>query len=333
MSLRLCRFGACVGFLLSFTPGTPAQLTKINVSYSSISTDQLPAWVAKETGIFAKNGLDIQLIYVRAAMSAMGLLSGDTPIAQAAGPGIVSSNLQGSDTVMVAGGVVALNHWLVSRPEIKTPQQLKGGFVAVGAIGSLTDYVARFALQKIGLTPLKDVSILAIGAPPDRILAVESGRAQATVVIPPGSFSMQKRGYNVLADVAALGLPYQVAGVATTRRFIDKSPDIVRRYIRAQVETVHRMKTDRETTLKVLTKYFPGLKDRDILDKTYNQIVGNDKILPPKQYPTLEGIKTILETLAEREPKAKTARPEDFVDFRFVKQLDESEFFDRLYKK
>jgi len=309
------------------------QLTKINVSYSSISTDQLPAWVAKETGIFTKNGLDVQLVYVRAAMSAMGLLSGDTPIAQAAGPGIVSSNLQGSDTVMIAGGVVALNHWLISRPEIKTPQQLKGGFVAVGAIGSLTDYVARFALRKIGLTPLKDVSMLAIGAPPDRILAVETGRAQATVVIPPASFVMQKRGYNVLADVAALGLPYQVAGVATTRSFINKNPDIVRKYMQAQVEAVHKMKTDRATTLKVLTKYFSGLKDREILDKTYDQIVASDKILPPKQYPTLDGIRTILETLADREPKAKAAKPEDFVDMRFAKQLDESGFVERLYRK
>jgi hypothetical protein len=144
---------------------------------------------------------------------------------------------------------------------------------------------------------------------------------------------MQKRGFNVLADVAALGLPYQVTGVATTRKYIEKSPEIVRRYVQAQIETVHRMKTDRETTLKVLTKYFPGLKDRDILDRTYNQIVGNDKILPPKQYPTLEGIKTILETLSDRELKARTARPEDFVDFRFVKELDESGFTDRLYKR
>ncbi|MGH7871276.1 MAG: ABC transporter substrate-binding protein [Candidatus Binatia bacterium] len=331
ISLRLTLFPV----LLLAIGGAPAQgqLIKINVSYSSISTDQLPLWVGKETGIFAKNGLDVQMIYIRAAMSAMGLLSGDTPIAQAAGPGIVSSNLQGSDTVMIAGGVVALNHWLVSRPEVKTAQQLKGGYVAVGAIGSLTDYVARFALQKIGLTPLKDVSMLAIGAPPDRILAVESGRAQATVVIPPGSFSMQKRGYNVLADVAALGLPYQVAGVATTRRFIEKSPDIVRRYMRAQVETVHRMKTDRETTLKVLMKYFSGLEDRDLLDKTYDQIVGNDEILPPKQYPTLEGLKTILNTLADREPKAKSARAENFVDMRFAKELDESGFVDRLYRR
>jgi len=310
-----------------------AQPIKINVSYSSISTDQLPAWVAKETGIFAKNGLDVQLVYVRAAISVMGLLSGDTPIVQSAGPGIVGSNLQGFDTVMVAGGVIALTHVLVSRPEIKSAQQLKGGTVAVGAIGSLTDYVARFALQKIGLVPLKDVTMVAIGAPPDRILAVESGRAQATVVIPPGSFSMQKRGFNVLADVAALGLPYQVTGVATTRKFIERSSDIVRRYVRAQIETVHRMKTDRETTLKVLSNYFTGVKDREILVKTYDRIVGNDNILPPKQYPTIDGIKTILETLGDRDPKARTAKPEDFADFRFVRELDESGFVERLYKK
>ncbi|MBI3058119.1 MAG: ABC transporter substrate-binding protein [Deltaproteobacteria bacterium] len=319
--------------LLCFTVDPAfAQRIKLNVSYSSINTDQLPAWAAKEAGIFAKNGLDVQLVYVRPTMSALGLITGDTPIAQTAGTSIVSSHVQGSDTVMIAGGFVTLNHWLISRPEIKTPQQLKGGAVAVGAIGSLTDFVARFALQKIGLVPLKDVSMAAIGAPPDRLLAVETGRAQATVLTPPGCYIAQKKGFNVLADVAAYNLPYQVTGVATTRKFIEKSPDIVTRYVKSQIEAVHRLKTDREFTIRVLTKYFPGLNDRDILEKTYELLVKNDKILPPKQYPTIEGLKTILDTLAEREPKAKRIKPEEIVDLRFVKELDESGLVDRLYK-
>jgi len=127
-----------------------------------------------------------------------------------------------------------------------------------------------------------------------------------------------------------VSLPYQSTGVATTRRFIRETPDVVRRYIRSQVETVHRIKTDRETGRKVLTKYL-ALQDKEILERTYDLTSADDK-LPPKQYPTLEGIKNILEPLAEKDPKAKAAKPEDFVDMSFIKELDESGFIDDLYK-
>jgi ABC-type nitrate/sulfonate/bicarbonate transport system substrate-binding protein len=206
-----------------------AQLTKLNVSYSSISTEQLPAWIAKETGIYAQNGLDVQLIYTAPNMGVVALLSGDTPIAQASGPGIVSSRLGGSDAVMVAAGFIALDHWLLARKEIKTAQELKGGVVAVGRIGSSNDHIARFALRSIGLTPLKDVSMMATGSPLDRLAALESGRAQATALTFPSSFVLWKRGFNILADLSTLGFPFQTTGIATTRRFIQKNSEVSKR--------------------------------------------------------------------------------------------------------
>jgi ABC-type nitrate/sulfonate/bicarbonate transport system substrate-binding protein len=127
-----------------------------------------------------------------------------------------------------------------------------------------------------------------------------------------------------------LRLPYQSTGVATTRTFIRENPDIVRRYVRSQIEAIHRIKTDREAAIRVLAKYL-ALQDKEILDRTYDDISTDDR-LPPKQYPTLEGIKNILEPLAETDPKAKAAKPEDFVDMRFIKELDESGFIDDLYK-
>jgi ABC-type nitrate/sulfonate/bicarbonate transport system substrate-binding protein len=125
-------------------------------------------------------------------------------------------------------------------------------------------------------------------------------------------------------------LPYQSAGVATTRTFIRESPDIVRRYVKSQIEAVHRIKTDPENGKKVLVKY-TGLQDKEILERTYDDISTDDR-LPAKQYPTLEGLNNILEPLAQTDPKAKAAKPEDFVDMRFIKELDESGFVDDLYK-
>jgi len=202
--------------------------------------------------------------------------------------------------------------------------------VAVSTFGSSSDFVARFALQRIGLVPDKDVVLVQLGSPVTRQAAMETGRVQATVHVHPSTFVAQKKGYNVLADVATLGLAYQHTGVATTQKFIKERPDIVRAYVKSQIETVHRLKTDRATGIKVLAKYMGGLKDREILEKTYDLAVA-DPMLPRKQYPTLDGIKTILETFAEKDSRARNAKPEEFADLRFVKELDQSGFIDGLY--
>jgi NitT/TauT family transport system substrate-binding protein len=317
-------------WLLVVGGSASAQLTKLNVGYVGINSDNVIAFIAKEAGIFAKNGLDVQLIYFAGGTTAvMALISGETPITQTAGPGVVNAVLSGSDAVMVAGGVTTLDYWLLSRPEIKTAEQLKGGAVAISRFGSASDFIVRYALQRLGLTPVKEVAILQVGPLPDRLAAMETKRVQATVLAPPAMYVAQKRGYNVMADIAALGLAYQATGVGTTRKYIREHSDIVRRYVKSQVEAVHRFKTDRQTSLKVLSKYL-GLKEKDILDKTYEGAIAENK-LPAKQYPTTEGIKTILEPL-KNDPRAKALRAEDFVDMRFIKELDDSGYIDKLYK-
>jgi NitT/TauT family transport system substrate-binding protein len=310
-----------------------AQTSKINVGYSAISGDQLPAWIAKETGIFQRNGLDVQLIYFTGGSTAvLALVSGDVPVSQVAGNGIVLSTLGGSDAVMVAGGVTSLNYALMGRPDIKTPEQLRGGSVAISRFGSATDFIARFALQRVGLTPGKDVTIVQIGSAPARLDATLAGRVHAAVINPPASFIAQKKGLTMLADVAKLGLVIQHTGVATTKKFIKEHPDVIKRYVKAQVDAVHRIYTDKETSLKVLNKYFGGNVDREILEKTWEGLL-SEALLPKKQYPTLEGLKTVLEPLMEQNPKAKTARPEQFVDMTFIRELDQSGYIDGLYKK
>ena len=305
-----------------------AQLTKVTVGYSAIAAGHLPAWVAKEAGIFAKNGLDVRLVYLRAGTTAtMALISRQTPISQLGGPAIVSASLRGADTAMIAGGFVITEWWLMTRPEIKTAEQLKGGSAAIALFGGLGDFMTRIALKRLGLTPMKDVALLQIGGNPERLGALETGKVQATMLPQPDNFMAQKRGFYNLVSVR---LPYQSTGAATTRAFIRESPDIVRRYIRSQIEAIYLIKTDRETAIRVLAKY-QALDDKEILERTYDDI-STDYRLPPKQYPTLEGLKNILEPLAQTDPKAKAAKPEDFVDLRFVKELDESGFVDDLYK-
>jgi ABC-type nitrate/sulfonate/bicarbonate transport system substrate-binding protein len=318
-----------VALLLGLAQPAAAQLTRINVGYSAISGDAMPAWVAKDAGIFEKNGLDAQLVFFTGGTTAvMALVSADTPVAQIAGPAVVNSVLAGSDSVLIAGGVTSLNYYLLSRPEIKTPEQLRGGSVAISRFGSASDFIARYALSKVGLTPGKDVTIVQIGSTTARVDATLTGRVQATVVNPPASIIAQKRGMNVLADLPKLGLVYQHTTAATTRKYIREHPDVVRRYIKSQVEAVHRIYTDKEASLRALARYIGRSVDREVLEKTWENMQ-SEAVLPKKQYPSLEGIKTIL----ANESKAKSAKPEDFVDSTFIRELDKSGYIDSLYKK
>jgi len=316
------------GISIYWASSACAQLTRVNVGYSAISGDALPAWVAKDAGIFEKNGLDVQLIFFSGGTTAvMALIAADPPIAQLAGPAVINSVMAGSDAALIVGGVTSLNYYLMGRPEIKTPAQLKGGSVAISRFGSSSDFIARYALSKVGLIPGKDVTIVQIGSTTALVDAALSGRVKATVVQPPASIIAQKRGMTILADLPKLGLVYQHTSAATTRRYIREHSDIVRRYVKSQVDAVHRIYTDKEASIKALARFIGRSVDRDVLEKTRENLL-SESVLPRKQYPSIEGIKTILTT----ELKGKPGNPEDFVDSSFIRELDQSGYIDSLYK-
>ena len=307
-----------------------AQMTRIAVGYSGISADQLVIWVARDAGIFAKNHLDVQAVYFSGGtISVTAMIAGDTPLIQASGPGIVSAGLAGADPVYVVGGITTLDYWLMTQPEIKTAEQLKGGTVAVARFGGAADFVARYALPRLGLTPGKDVTIVQTGSTPERLAALEARRVSASTLVPPAMFTAQEKGFYLLADVAALGLAYQHQGGVTTRKFLREHPLVVRNFVKSYIEAVHRLKTDRPLGLKIAAKYL-RLEDKELLQRTYESSI-DEKKLPAKQYPSAEGIKTILDELAVKEPKAKAVKPSDFIDARFVEEFDKSGYTDSLY--
>ena len=331
--MKICRrFFTVLTFswLSAFPTEAGAQLTKVTTSYVSDSAGVLPLWLAKEAGIFARNGLDVQAVRAHAAVGVMALMSGELQFVLASGPVVVDSALRGSNAVYVAGGMSTLDFVLVTRPEIKTAEQLKGGTVGLSAFRGANPTATRFALQKLGLGP-KDVSLIVVGGTSERIASLRLGKIQGTLFSPPQNITAQREGFNALADVAELGLPFVHIGVATTRTFIRDNPEIVRRYVKSHIEAVAAMKTDREMAIKTLAKYLGQIKDRNVLIKSYEAAAPDNRI-SRKQYPYLAGLQMALDLLAEENPKAKSAKPEDFVDSRFIKELDDSGYIDNLYK-
>jgi len=186
---------------VSFYGIASAQLSKVIVGNNAISGNGLPVWMAIEAGIFRKNGLEIQLVYFRGGtITAMALVARETPISQVSGPPIVSAGLKGADAVMIAGGNVVSEYWLMSRPEIKTAEQLKGGSIAIATFGGQADFISRIALQRLGLTPGKDVSILQIGTVPERLSALDAFSETIRPPIPTDSGRPFRRNPAIVAE-------------------------------------------------------------------------------------------------------------------------------------
>lgn len=322
----LCTF--LMGFF-SMASEASSQLTKLNVITTGVSPTSLPSYIAKESGIFAKNGLDAQVVRATSSISVMALISGELGVIEVAGPSIVRSSLRGADVVFVAAGVVTLNYWLMSAKHIKTPEQLKGGIIGSSDLSGSSFIAIQFALRKIGLAE-RDATIIRAGGTPERLVGLQTGRMQATVLNPPTSFLAQREGFNVLTDVT--GMPFQHNGIVTTKRFIREHPNVVRRYVKSQIEAVHLMKTDRQAGIAILMKTLKAKpEERELVEKSYNSAMG-EEVYPHKQYPSLPGLQTIIDAMLKEEPKAKDAKPEDFVDASFVKELDDSGFINNLYK-
>jgi ABC-type nitrate/sulfonate/bicarbonate transport system substrate-binding protein len=321
-------FALAISLLLMFSVPAVSQPIRLNVSYSSESPGSFAVWHAKESGTYAKNGLDVQLIRVTGNIAVMAIVSAEVNIGLMGGSAVITSNLAGSDAVMIAAGQVSTDYSMVTHTKIKTAQQLKGGIIGVASVVGSAMTATQYALQKLGLAP-KDVTLLVVGGTPERLAALRTGRIQATLLSPPTSFAAEKEGFNILLPVISMPLPYN--SIASTRRFIRENPEVTRRFIRAHLETVSLLKSDREGGLKTLTKYLRRTTDRSLLERSYD-ISTDEAIMPRKQYPTLAGIKTVLDTLIKTYPKAANAKPEDFIEARYIKEFDESGFIDGLYK-
>jgi len=230
---------------------------------------------------------------------------------------------------IIAGYMNTLPYSIVAGKSIAKYEQLKGTKAAISRFGSTSDLAMRFALERNGLVPGKDVTIIQLGDQTTRFAGLTGGSVQSTLISPPFDITAKKMGYNLLGDMADLGLPYQHETVATTDRFIKEHPETVRKFLRAFIAGIHLWMTDEKKTKEILAKRLK-IKDQEILDETY---VAYKKLTEKKPYPTLKGIEFQIDDVAKKNAKAKGTKPEDFISIAMLKEIDQSGFIDQLYKK
>ena len=304
-------------------------LEKLPVAYTVIAPTQATLWTAKELGLFAKHGLDVELVLlVGAPLAVTALVSGETPIVHAGASAVVTSNLQGSGAVLVAGGANRFPYVLFVTDEIKRVEDLRGKKFGVSRIGSADNAAAITVLNRFGIKET-DLTYVQAGSIPSRLAAMQTNALQATLLQAPETLKAKEIGMRPLLDFTKLDVEWQQNGVATTRDYIKKKPDTVRRFIRAFVEGSAYNLNNPKGAQKVLQKYL-AIKDDKSVQESYNEIVAKLTLKVP--YPTEPGLQLYLDQLKIKNPKAAQAKPSDFTDISFLKELEASGFIDRLYK-
>lgn len=305
---------------------------KLVVAHSGGSAT-VPLWIAQDKGFFERNKIETSVVYIGGGrIMAQALAADQVKIAVIAGPAVVSANLGGLELRIVAGLVNTSHFTLFVRPSIASVYELKGKKLGLGSFGGSPDFVVRYILREYGLDPDKDVTILQLGAGGDmmRLAALKVGTIDGALIGPPATAFAKKAGLRALVTPETLKIPYQNSAMVSTKGFIDRNPNIVKRAVMALIEAIHFYKTQKEESLEIMARHFKTT-DRLALEETYGEFAM--KLHPRKPYPTVEGIASILEFQKSRMLPGKILRPEQIINVRFVKELDEAGFIERLYQE
>jgi NitT/TauT family transport system substrate-binding protein len=314
-----------VGILWSAKPVTA--LDKLRIGYGAPTVTMAPLWIAQEGKIFLRNDLEVEALYLESALVQRALIAGEVQFGEMTGALLSAPRLQGADVVMIAGFVDRLLFRLMVRPEIRTAADLKGKRIGTSRFGAAIDRATRLLLSRLGVNPDKDVTFIQIGGEPTLLGALLGKVIDAALLQPPRHRKAIEGGMKVLANLEEMGIPFQHTGLVTTEKFIAKNPEVTRRVVKSFVDSIHLMRTNPTTAKKAISKYM-RLDDEREIEETYQLLY---RVALTKPYPSLEGIKTILLDLGEQIPAAKTADPKDFVDTRFLEELDRSGYIERLY--
>ncbi|MSP37735.1 MAG: hypothetical protein EXR70_04515 [Deltaproteobacteria bacterium] len=298
------------------------------IAFTTTGAIQAPFYLAKETGLFKKHGLDVEAIYAPGNIAMRALAAGEVDVIGGSGAFPIVASLQGLDNVIIAASQKILDYQLLVLPRLEKPADLIGKKLGISTFGTASDFSLRDILLQVGIDPGK-VAIVQIGDTSTRLAALLSGNIDGTILNPPTSFMARKKGLRILLDSGELRMPYIGGAAITLRRVIKDSPEKLRRFMRAYIEATYVFKSNQEVALATLQKY-SRIEDREILNETYAYYVTQFPLLP---YPTREGILAVLKSVASRIPSAADAKPEAFIDTRFVAELERDGFVARLSAK
>jgi len=306
---------------------------KIRVGLSSVSATNGSIWVAEDKGLFRKHGIDVEVIVVGGggARVVSSLVAGDLHFSVGGGEGSVRSQLRGADTVIAASSLSKGLQRIMARPEIKNYQELKGRRIGITQYGSAAHLVLLLMLKKWNMRT-DQVQILQVGSSPAMLASLDKGGIDAAVLTLPTFFVAEDRGYRTVGDPITMDIFYLQNTLESTRGFLRKNRDGSLRFMRGYIEGIAYFKKNKSESLDVMRKKLriqsEQERDNRYLEQSYSLLANAYNDIP---YPALKSVQTIIDKVAEDEPKVKERDVKSFVDDSFVKELEDSGFTKTLY--
>ena len=303
---------------------------RIRLAWAGASPSNSPIWAMQERKLLEKQGLRPEIISISASPTVLqALLANEIDAASISVTTLTSSRLAGFDSVLIVGVVPTFVDFIVSTKDITSVEQLKGKTAGVNRLGSTSDMGLRLALRKLGIDPEKDVKIIPAGGNPERFAALSKGITQFTIMPEPFVREAERLGFRKLFSINTLNIPFWWNGILTREAIVKEKRPLMLKLTTAMVEAIHYLKTDKEGA-KALFRKNLGISDPEALERAYNAYI---PIFNEAPYPTPEGVKTMLDDLARTNAKAAAADPKTFVDLSLVRELDNSGFIKKLYKR
>ncbi len=312
--------------LLFFLPRIAAaqQREKVRVALGSISVSSSLFPIAQQVGIFPKYGIDMEPIYFGGGMNSIAAVTSNSVQFLAAGAtATVGARLGGIDIMILSVQSNKLEYSVFVAPEIKTVQDLKGKIVTGTRPGASADSALRLYFRKNSLEPDKDVIFISVAeSQQGRMNALMRGSVSGTVLAPPFSNIAKQAGYRELADLRKTDIEYAGNSIAGNTPYIKSHPQLIENFLKGYIESLHFFRTQKERTIAGIMKFLK-INDRSRAEEGYDYYYD---LMPVMPYPNASGIRSVLQNLAPRQPKAATANPEDFYDNSFLKKIEDSGF-------
>ena len=303
---------------------------KLRLAWAGFSPTNSPIWVIENRKLLQKQAVEPEIISIGNSPTVLqALLAGEIDAASISVTTLTSSRLQGADTVMIVGVVPTFVDHIVSLSSITKVEQLKGTTGGVNRLGTTSDLGLRLALRKLGVDPEKDVKIIPTGGTAERFAALSKGLTQFTIIPEPFLTQAEKLGFRNLFNISDLKIPFWWNGILTRESIVKAKRPLMLKLARVMIEAMHIIKTEKEYA-KSLFKKNLGVSDPEGLERAYKDYANAFPELP---YPTPDGVKTLLDDLAPKNPKAAAADAKAFVDMSLVGELDKSGFIKQLYRR
>ena len=312
------------------TASLAAGQERLRLAWAGFSPTNSPIWVIEDRKLLQKQGVTPEILAINASPTVLqALLANEIDAASISVTTLTSSRLAGADTVMILGVVPTFVDHIVSLSSITAVEQLKGKTAGVNRLGSTSDLGLRLALKKLGVDPEKDVKIIPTGGTAERFAALSKGITQFTIIPEPFLTQAEKLGFRNLFNISDLKIPFWWNGILSRESIVKTKRPLMLKLVRAMVEAIHIIKTEKEYAKEIFKKNL-GVNDPEGLERAYKDY---SNAFPEVPYPNPEGVKTMLDDLAPKNPKAASADPKTYVDMSLVGELDKSGFIKQLYKK